>query len=700
MKNFVALTSFLLMLSFANAQEQPVPDSAKNQKDPVRVQSLEEVVVTGFEQNRSRLNATGSVHATQTNDLGVSNRTSLVQALNTVPGLRMEERSPGSYRINIRGSSLRSPFGVRNIKIYWNGVPITDPGGNTYFNQFAFNNFSSVEVFRGPAGSLYGAGTGGLILMNTLDGWWRRGINAEYITGSYGLHNVLVSAKLGNKDSRSMITYAHNEHNGYRNQSAMRRDNASWTSLFKISNKQELSANLLFTDMYYQTPGGLTKAEFDQNPKAARPAAGGFPGSEQAKAAIYQKNILAGVQHRYQLDTHWSVATVLYAAYAQIKNPAVRNYERRSEPHAGGRTNFTWFKKTTGTEWKLVAGGELQHGFFNTQVFSNRQGNPDTLQTNDDIDYDTYSIFVQGDISINDSWFITAGTSLNQSKVKFTRLSNRPINVQQRTYRQEWAPRISMVKKIGRNTSLTGTIAKGFSPPTVAELLPSTGRISTELEAETGWNYEAGIRHQLRPANGWLWLELTGYYFKLNNTLVQRRDNSGADFFINAGDTRQKGIELSTNYSKHFGKSHFLNEVLVEAAYAYSHFRYGSFTKDTIDFSGKTLPSVPAHTFSFLIDVRAKNGLYVNASYYSASKIFLNDANTAAAEPYHLIGLRLGWTLVMKKNIALGFYAGADNLLDEVYSLGNDINDARGRYYNTAARRNYYAGVMLQGNRK
>jgi len=38
--------------------------------------------------------------------------------------------------------------------------------------------------------------------------------------------------------------------------------------------------------------------------------------------------------------------------------------------------------------------------------------------------------------------------------------------------------------------SLKATLSRGFSPPTIAELLPSTGVISTELEAEYGWNYE------------------------------------------------------------------------------------------------------------------------------------------------------------------------------------------------------------------
>ena len=36
---------------------------------------------------------------------------SILPAVNIIPGIRMEERSPGSYRLNIRGSSLRAPLG-------------------------------------------------------------------------------------------------------------------------------------------------------------------------------------------------------------------------------------------------------------------------------------------------------------------------------------------------------------------------------------------------------------------------------------------------------------------------------------------------------------------------------------------------------------------------------------------------------------
>lgn len=663
------------------------------------LKTLDEVMIRSFEQNR-RLNETSisSVKVIMNNNADRYNKLSLVNGFNSVAGVRMEERSPGSYRINIRGSSLRSPFGVRNVKVYWNDIPLTDPGGNTYFNQIAYNNFSFIEIFKGPAGSMYGAGTGGLVLLNSLDAW-KPGISLEYIAGSYGLQNIFTSARFGKKENKDQFTYAHNQSNGYRVQTKMRRDNFSWQSSVKLSDKQQLTASLLFTDMYYQTPGALTLAEFTADPKQARPAGGGFPSAVNAKAAIYQKNITAGFTNVYQVNTSLKNSTTLYGAFAQIKNPAIRNYERRSEPSFGGRTLFIYTKKerTAGSGqniFQFVGGSEFQQGYFNTQVSKNKNGNPDTLQTNDDINYTVYNFFLQGDINLQEKWFINAGLSLNRSKVGFSRLNSYPVIRQNRAYQNELAPRLSLKTIITSDLSAKATISRGFSPPTIAELLPSTGMISTDLEAEYGWNYEMTILYDLFKRR--LNLEATVFNFKLNNALVQRRDLSGADYFVNAGDVKQTGIELNADFFYSYLKTNFVDHFRIAAAYTYNHFRYGNFVKGTDDFSGKTVPSVPANSFSLLGDLFIKNGAYINTTYYAASKIFLNDANTAVASGYHLLGVRAGWSKTLNKKYKLNFYAGADNLLNEHYSLGNDINAAANRFYNAAPERNYYFGSSFQ----
>ncbi len=646
-----------------------------------------------FEQNSRRSGSSISVKIIERNNADLTNKSSLVNGFNTVAGVRMEERSPGSYRINIRGSSLRSPFGVRNVKVYWNDIPVTDPGGNTYFNQFAFNNFSYIEIFKGPAGSMYGAGTGGLILMHNLDRW-QPGAGLEYVTGNFNLQNVFASARFGDKENRNQFTYAHNQSDGYRVQSAMRRDNLSWISQLKISDKQQLRASVLFTDMYYQTPGALTFSEFTSNPKAARPAGGGFPSAVNAHAAIYQKTVTAGFTSTYQVNRSFRNATTLYGAFAHIKNPAIRNYERRIEPGFGGRSVFSWNKKNNETAWQWVGGTEFQQGFFNTRVSKNKNGIPDTLLTNDDIDYTVYSFFAQGDIAIRENWFINGGISLNKTRVRITRLSVYPVVPLRRSYRSEAAPRISLKKKWKNDFSLKASLSRGFSPPTVAELLPSTGVISTGLEAEYGWNYEMTANYSLFKNK--LQLELTGFLFKLNKALVQRRDASGADYFVNAGDIREKGIEAHADYLYSPARGRVIDYASLQADFTFNHFRYGTFIKGPDNFSGKAVPSVPERTFSFLGGLNLKNGCYLHLTYYAASRIYLNDANSAAAGAYHVLGARLGWKKTFDKKYRLGLYAGGDNLLDERYSLGNDINAAGGRYYNAAPGRNYYAGLSLQ----
>jgi iron complex outermembrane receptor protein len=40
--------------------------------------------------------------------------------------------------------------------------------------------------------------------------------------------------------------------------------------------------------------------------------------------------------------------------------------------------------------------------------------------------------------------------------------------------------------------------------------------------------------------------------------------------------------------------------------------------------------------------------------------------------------------------------AGGDNLLDETYSLGDDVNASGGRYYNVAPGINFYTNLQIR----
>ncbi|MBK5270240.1 MAG: TonB-dependent receptor plug domain-containing protein, partial [Bacteroidia bacterium] len=414
LKNVFSCGSLLLLIPiFCLSQYEPEDSS----------QVLSEVFVKAFEQNRPLKETSVAINYVSQSNLERFNNTSILPALNNSPGVRMEERSPGSYRMNIRGSTLRSPFGVRNVKIYWNGIPFTDPGGSTYLNQLSYYNFNSIEVIKGPAGSLYGAGTGGVILINSQPEIWSAGIDVNYLLGSYDLNNLNVQVKAGKDDHRNIFSYTHQTSDGYRDHTNMRRDVAAWQTQIKANDKQQLSASVLYGDLYYQTPGALTKTEYNNNPGSARPATATLPSADQSQAAIFQKTFLAGISNDYHFTGHFQNTTILYGAFSQIKNPTFRNYERRTEPHFGGRTVFKWDQQFSNSSLQLLFGAEAQKGFFNTKDFVNVNGKPGAIMTDDDINNRIYSAFAQADLRLLHDWNITTGVSINKSSIEITRLS-------------------------------------------------------------------------------------------------------------------------------------------------------------------------------------------------------------------------------------------------------------------------------------
>ncbi len=658
--------------------------------DTIKATQLEEVIIKAFEQNRRLREIPAAVNYIGRQNLERFGPASIVMAVNTTPGVRMEERSPGSYRFNIRGSSLRSPFGVRNVKVYYNDIPITDPGGNTYLNQLGYYNFNSIEIIKGPGSSLYGAGTGGVLLIESMNEHEKPSVLAEYVAGSYGLHNIYGAITSGSEKSTSRIGFQHQQSNGYRTHSALKRDVLNWEGIFRPDDKRLLKTTVLLGNLFYETPGALTLAEYKSNPRMARPGGGGFPGAEQSRASITQKTFIAGASYWQQLSAEWQNKTVFYGMFTELRNPTVRNYGKSSEPHAGARTVFKFQHAFANSIFAWDIGGEWQTGLPSVSIHKNVGGNPDSLQSYDEINNRQYFVFTQATLNVK-SWQINAGASWNKLKVSLQRFQPVTIGKQSREFDNEIAPRFSLSKKL-KDFVIYSSVSKGFSPPTTAELTPSGSAINLGLNAEEGTNYDLGLKAGL--ANG-LYVDVNAFIFSLKNTIVTRRDAGGGDYFVNAGKTKQHGVETYISYPL-FRSVVFVQKSFVWLSHTWHDFHYKEFKQLTNDFSGKQLPANSPHAISSGVDFTSNSGLSANVAYYFSDRIPLNDANTEYADPYHLLSTRLGFEKRVAEKLRIKISGGVENLLDQQYSLGNDINGFGGRYYNAAPRRNYYASLVLQ----
>ena len=165
-------------------------------------------------------------------------------------------------------------------------------------------------------------------------------------------------------------------------------------------------------------------------------------------------------------------------------------------------------------------------------------------------------------------------------------------------------------------------------------------------------------------------------------------DSAGSDYFTNSGRTSQNGVEalIQFNPAEKNGISGWVS-------YAFNQYRFKTYIQDPNNFSGNSLTGSPPNVMTTGVDFKWKT-FYTNVTANYVDHIPLNDANTVYAKEYYLLGIRMGNAFGKEKQ--LEFFAGADNLLDKKYSLGNDLNAFGGRYFNAAQRRNFYVGVKLR----
>jgi iron complex outermembrane receptor protein len=654
------------------------------------VNALAEVQVSAFARTRKLDDHPSAISVISKEDLDRYGNVSLLPALNTAAGVRMEERSPGSYRLSIRGSSLRSPFGVRNVKIYYNDIPLTDPGGFSYFNQLSFGSVQSIQVLKGPSGSLYGQGNGGTMLISSMPEAFRQGVSAGTVLGSYKLGKVFVEARIGDSSSRHMVRYEQLNSDGYREHSALSKKTMTYDGMMQQGERTSFNVHALYTRLEYQTPGALTQKEYEQDPRSARPAAGGIPGSVQQDARIMQENVLLGFSVKNKFRGQWQTSATFYCLYSQMDNPAIRNYSKTIDPHFGGRATISRHSAAGAHTFDWVLGTEIQQGIARTGVYRNDRGTRDTLQTNDEIRSGNMLGFAQLSWQYK-KWTLEGGVCIGQYTVSVDRTFPQQAPMD-RVGQIQLSPRLAALYHLGNITALYATIARGYSSPTVAELAPSGSRINTALRAEYGMNYELGIKGTLGVAG--LHYDISAFRYELSHAIVLRKDSAGGDNYVNAGGTRQSGLEAKLEYRLKAKYGSRFPSANLWTSFTVYDFKYSHFIQELKDFSGKQLPGSAAHTLAAGADVQLPARLFVSVNYYFSDRIALNDANTSYADPYHLLGIKCSYRPHIGK-VASEVFAGADNILNQQYSLGNDINAAGGRYFNAAMPLNFYVGITL-----
>lgn len=711
-----------VVVSFIGYETQEIKTSATTKMLNIALASsnihLSTVTVTGYENNRRLLETAGSIGLLRSRETQRGDNMDIMPALNTIPGVKMEAYTAGNYRISIRGSLVNNPWGIRNVRIYWNDIPFSSPDGTAQKSiDFDPALIGSVEVLKGPSGSMYGAGNGGVLLIkNTKADVGQNSLETGYTGGSYGFSKFHASYKTSGDNFNIAANVVRQRYAGYRENNWGNKDVINVFSQFIPNEKMRMSFVITHVTGSLGIAGGINKAQADSMPRQALQ----FNKNNKISVKKYDATVL-GISQTYQFSNLFSNTTSLYGNFQTYDHPFgssvyYNGYLKENMSGYGARTKFVFTPAWNKIKSRFSIGGEYQyqHQFGNTfTVINDKPGTwpePGVLYQNDIVKSTSKMLFAQAEFDLPSKILVTLGASYTHLYYDILDLLKDSVNPDYSGLLQfpvKISPRVGLVKVINSNLAIHGSMSYGYSPPPVWEINNYDGTLNKEIRPEDGTNYEIGVRGSLLKSK--FNFDITAYQMYLKNAIVPVARPNGTTAYKNAGKTSQKGIEAMLSYIVIHDEAKPVSFLKPWLSYTYNNYTFtdyktqsfdrGSSSVITIDNSGKNVTGVVPNSIAAGIDIDTRYGFYFNAIYYYYDKIPLNDANTYYSDAYSLLNIKLGFKRNMKR-FGLDVFTGVNNATDTHYSslllYNADANGIPPQFYNPSAAVNYYGGVKVK----
>lgn len=662
--------------------------------------SLNEVRVAGYNSYKTSRETAGAVALVTSKDINRGSAVSLQSALNAIPGVRMEQSTLSEARISIRGNGVRASFGIRNIKIYVNEIPVTEADGTTRIEALDVNSIGRAEVIKGPASSIYGAGTGGVINFQLQRSpYQEQSLEASGLIGANGLHRLATTYRSGGDKVNSYVSYGWQEYAGYREHSNDMRRFLTGNFQFFPSEKRIITLLLNRTTQHSQIPGALNEDQLAANPQQANPT------NLDKAAARYQNWTRIGLGQQYRFNDQFSNTTSLFTYFYDLNHPLPYAYLRNYYQSYGGRTRFLYDPGFSNFATRFTFGAEFNQGLTKGTQYVNNRGVEGAVSGNVDYQNTQYSLFYQSETALSVKTTLTLGISYNSLRYDVKDYL-KPNQSGIKKFNPQATPRVALSHTFGQALSLHASVSSGFSPPSGSEIKNVDGSVNPDLQAEKGVNYELNAKGSLLKNR--LEYDLAFFKMDMKGELIGQSVQQGITIYNNAGKTSHNGVELFTAYQLLKAEDgHQVVSLRPFASVTWSDFKFKDYqilnaqNEVTASYAGNRLTGIAPWVFNLGIDMETKTGLYFYGSYFYSDRLPLNDANSAYNAAYHVANAKLGYRKQLMKHLEVNIYAGLDNILNKSYNSIVSLNatgfgGAKPAYFSPSPKRNGYGGLNVK----
>jgi outer membrane receptor protein involved in Fe transport len=674
-----------------------VPDTTVSLEIVLQPATASEQVTVSAARTEVRLSETpGSTILLSHADVAATPALRVDDVLRQVPGFSLFRRSDSrTANASNQGVSLRGLGGTAASRalVLEDGLPLVDAfGGWVYWDRVPRASLANVEVFRGGASNLYGSDAlGGVV---------------QFITRQPERPAFTLETSYGNERTPDL---------------------SFWTGTRAGQWDLSLSSEMFRTDGYIivptwqrgsvDTPANSEDATVDftvghhLGEKGRVFARGSFYTEFRNNGTPIQTNDTLMGEGAFGLDQQFgSSDSLTFRAYGQVQGydqrfssvAADRNSESLTdlqyvpEQVGGGAAQWTHF---LGTHQTLIAGMDVMEvmGASDEQLFSagthtrnNASGGRQRILGwfgEDLVRFNNWTIIFAGRF---DDW-----NNFNASSIctPVSGACTSPSVLYPSRSDFAFSPRLSVLRALGRNVSVTGSMYRAFRAPTLNELYRSfrLANVLTlnnpHLSAERLTGAEAGVNITTLERK----LDLRGTFFwsdivdPVENVTINPTSSPVLRQKENLGRIRARGVEID-------GVLHVGRAVQISAGYEFTAATVVNYTvpPGAISLLGNKVAQVPRNVFTW------------EARYWNPSRIMLSlqgrfvgnqfddDQNQYPLGRFYTMDLQVGRNVTRNLEV----FVAAENILDQRYNVANTPT-AKGSLFNIGPPLLYRIGLRL-----
>ncbi len=654
---------FCLAAGGAQAQERDIVD-------------LSRIVVTASRMAQHDYKVASNVSVINEQDIQGSGARTVDEILTRELGVNIyDSGTPKTSNVDIRGFGDTAN---RNVLILVNDRKVNsiDVSGPDML-QIPLESVERIEIIRGAGSVLYGDNAvGGVVNIVTKEGKGDFSGSVGVSGGSYDSSATDLEVSGEHKGISYYVYSKYEDKGGYRSNSDILSKDFNTRLGYRLSDKFKLSLDTAWHEDDYGLPGGLSDSEL-----AALGRRGSADESDFAKTKDRFVQLTLDVAPwpgdmdlgRLVLDASYRNRDT-YALFASFGEYATK----REIGTVGITGKYIFDRKLFGQDFNFVTGVDYYR--VENDILGSGSNTDDIKISKDEVGAYTFAEY-----EALDHVYVNAGTRYQKAFYAFDQKSGTPNFVSKDPY--ESVNMVGAKYEYTKGSNVFFNVQQTFRFLATDEWYDTWNGLNTDLDQQTGIQYEAGIKHDW---DGRYKVTLTPYWIDNKNEIFF--DPSAGSFGFGANNnydkTRRVGVELGQEVDfLRFWETDWLSRLDGFLNYTYQVPRFNGGVND-----GHDIPLAARHQVSLGVNAafREKYCLSLTGTYVGA-RYAINDTLNATSpiKPYMIMDLKLSY-----KAKPAELFLSVNNVFNEKYfSYVSKASSSTTKNYYPAPERSVYAGA-------